>query len=220
MLVETLGNQAGRTAPWGIRAYGDRGSQKSRATEPRPFHGPVEAQGCLIEDRCIYPRKGRQDSAPRESRIGESADGGWVQQFARRTDYQAKIRRFARRRHGDSSVRIDHDGAEAGKGSARAITFYKRGRCKIDMMGSRLQVSPAAGVQHEKAAFPAGFPPNRNAANNEAAGLRRGFQPTLASAGRFLLDAAAETNASISCMSSEMFPSFSGCHCTPVTHHE
>ena len=46
-------------------------------------------------------------------------------------------------------------------------------------------------------------------------------QPTLASmAGTVLLEAAASTNASINCMSSEMFPSFSGCHCTPVTHQE
>ena len=53
MLVETLGNQAGRTAPWGIRADGDRGSQKSRATVPCPFRGPGEAQGCLSEDRLL-----------------------------------------------------------------------------------------------------------------------------------------------------------------------
>ena len=44
-------------------------------------------------------------------------------------------------------------------------------------------------------------------------------QPTLASAGAFRIEAEAATNASMSCMSREMFPSFSGCHCTPVTHH-
>ena len=32
--------------------------------------------------------------------------------------------------------------------------------------------------------------------------------------------AAAAVKASISCMSSEMFPSFSGCHCTPATHQD
>jgi hypothetical protein len=95
MLVETLGNQAGRTDPWGIRADGDRGSQKSRATEPRPFRGPVEAQGCLSEDRSIYPRNGREDPAPRESRIGGSADGGLVKQVARRTDFRRKLRGLA-----------------------------------------------------------------------------------------------------------------------------
>ena len=42
----------------------------------------------------------------------------------------------------------------------------------------------------------------------------------MASAGVLRIAAAAAMNASINCMSSEMFPSFSGCHCTPVTHQE
>ncbi len=45
-------------------------------------------------------------------------------------------------------------------------------------------------------------------------------QLALASVSVPLVAAAAAVKASISCMSSEMFPSFSGCHCTPTTHHD
>ena len=39
MLVETLGDQAGRTDPWEIRANGDRGSQSvlSHSASPLPW---------------------------------------------------------------------------------------------------------------------------------------------------------------------------------------
>ena len=43
-------------------------------------------------------------------------------------------------------------------------------------------------------------------------------QPALARARVLRTAAAAEVKASINCISREMFPSFSGCHCTPTTH--
>jgi hypothetical protein len=151
----------------------------------------------------------------------ESADSPMERgkvQVARRTDSRAKIVRCGCRRHGGCSVHNDCEGAEAGDATSGVVTFYKRGHCRINRQVSRRRDAPPPELRTEKAAFPLGFPQTGTPPTTRQRG--RGFQPTLASAGTLLLDAAAETNASISCMSSEMFPSFSGCHCTPVTHHE
>ena len=90
-------------------------------------------------------------------------------------------------------------------------------RSEVDVsgLGSRLR-----RPRNEKTAFPPQVTEVRTPSARRESDRGVPAQPTLARAGAILLEAAASTNASISCMSSEMFPSFSGCHCTPVTHQE
>ena len=63
---------------------------------------------------------------------------------------------------------------------------------------------------------------SRSEAFHPASAARRArfpaAQPALARVKVLRTAAAAEVKASINCMSREMFPSFSGCHCTPTTH--
>ena len=139
-----------------------------------------------------------------ESRFGGTADGEVVKQAARQSRSSTKKRPLAASR---CLARIDRAGTRSRSATGELVVFYKTGR---DVTTVRQRKNGVPTPIHEVRT-----PSARRESNRGRAG-----QPTLARAGTFLLEAAASTNASINCMSSEMFPSFSGCHCTPVTHQE
>ena len=92
MLVETLGDQAGRTAPWGIRANGDRGSQERVEPQRRaPSVVLWRRRDVLLKTALFIRGVAVKIRPPGESRIGGSADGGLVKQVARRTDFRPKL---------------------------------------------------------------------------------------------------------------------------------
>jgi hypothetical protein len=169
MLVETLGDQAGRTAPWGIRANGDRGSQERVEPQRRaPSVVLWRRRDVLLKTALFIRGVAVKIRPPGESRIGGFADGGLVKQVARRTVYRTKRRQFNRGSIVDCLVRIDPEGADAGRELSEVVTFYKRSRCKINMRGKLALCVAVGGRTTGKSGVPIRVSPDRNAANNEA----------------------------------------------------
>ena len=108
------------------------------------------------------------------------------------------------------SMRITEDIRKQARATAALVELEPVGSAWKDVQERR----PRLPVVRPRTPFGIEMSDYRRAVARE----RTLVQPTLASAGLLLLEAAAATKASINCMSSEMFPSFSGCHCTPMTH--